>query len=317
MDIDPLTPNVLVTGARGFIGKKLVEKLVREGKNLRVLTRGEQNAFDEISEQIDVWRGDLTKPSTLSGIAEGIHTVYHLAGEIRDPRRFDLVNRQGTKYLLKQCQSARVRRFLYLSSVGVMGSKGESGVLDESDSTKPQNGYEISKCVGEKLTLSVHNPSGMWTMAVRPTIVYGEGRNPNHDSFLSWIRLIKSGRFMQLGRDYISSYVYVGDVAAACLTVAEDFRTGGQVYIINEPIPLPIFIAYISAFLNVPEPKMFPKPIGRLAEGILRKTGRFASLYNRTTYSMDKLSDLGFILPYGYRKGLRRTINWYREMGLL
>lgn len=317
MNIDTLSPNVLVTGARGFIGKKLVIQLVRDGKKVRVLTRGKQNVFGEISGQIDVWRGDLTKPSTLSGIAEGIHTVYHLAGEIRDPRRFDIVNRQGTEHLLKQCQSAKVRRFLYLSSVGVMGAKGESGVLDESDSTKPQNGYEISKCAGEKLTLSVHNPKGMQTMAVRPTIVYGEGRNPNHDSFLSWVRLIKSGRFMQLGEEYISSYIYVGDVVAACLSVAEDTRTGGEAYIVNEPIPLPTLIAGISVILDVPEPKMLPRPIGRVAEGVLRKMGRFASLYNRTTYSMDKLSDLGFILPYGYRKGLRRTINWYQEMNLL
>jgi nucleoside-diphosphate-sugar epimerase len=206
---------------------------------------------------------------------------------------------------------------MYLSSVGVIGACDATGLLDEKASAHPRNAYEISKYAGERAALLHHNANGMQVMVVRPTIVYGEARNPQNDSFLAWVRAIKARRFVQIGRDYISSYVYVGDVAAACLAVANDVRTGGEVYIVNEPVPLSTFIAELSTLLGVKETGVLPRPVGLIFEKVLRQTGRFGSLYNRTNYSMDKLAKLGFGLPFGYREGLRQTVQWYRKKGLL
>jgi nucleoside-diphosphate-sugar epimerase len=165
--------------------------------------------------------------------------------------------------------------------------------------------------------LLYQNVNGLKVTALRPTIVYGEYKNPQNDSFLTWCRAIKARRFLQLGRDYISNYVYAGDVVAACLALVDDTRTGGEAYIIHEPVPLSTFIAELSGLLGVKIPGVLPRSLGLLLEKVLRKTGRFASLYNCTTYSIEKLAKLGFVLPFGYREGLRLTIQWYRENNLL
>ena len=310
-------PTVLVTGAQGFVGRVVVQGLLNNGQHVRILTRPQSNVSNDLEGQVEIWKGDLTSPDTLAGLVENVDTVYHLAGEIHDSSRFDVVNRQGTAHLLAECKGGGVRRFLYLSSVGIIGARGEDAVLDETSPASPGNLYEVSKFAGEQAALSSHDPKGMQVMVLRPSIVFGEGRLPGNDSFLNWMKAIKAGRFLQLGESYISSYVYVGDVAEACLAIMSDDRSGGEVYIINEPIPLSAFIAEAASALKTSVPHALPTPVGLLVEKALRKTRRFASLYNRTVYPMDKLTDLGFTLPFGYRHGISRTIEWYKEKGLL
>ena len=308
-------PVILITGAHGFIGRQLAKVLILRGNKIRILTRGRSSNLQGIGGQVDVWQGDLTITSTISGIADGIDTVYHLAGEIRNRRRFTNINHQGTQNLLAQCESSGVRRFLHLSSAGVMGASGKNVALNESHSAFPRNEYEISKYAGEKAVIRQHNQDRMQVSVIRPTIVYGE--NPKSDSFLRWLRLIRARCFFQLGQDVVNTYVYVGDVVAACLTVANDSRTGGEIYFVNEPIPLSHLIAELSNAIGVKVPREFPRFLGNTAEKVLRRTGRFSSLYNYTIYRMDKLTDLGFALPFGYREGVRRTVEWYRKRGLV
>jgi UDP-glucuronate 4-epimerase len=269
------------------------------------------------SDQVQVWNGDLCDPTALSGFVDDADIVYHFGGEIRDPRRFWSVNAQGTANLLSACEDAGVGRFLYLSSVGVMGAAGAVGRFDETTVAQPRNAYEASKHAGELAALQFHGRHGMQVSIVRPSIVFGEGQNPKKDRFLSWVRMVHSRHYVLLGGDYISSYTYVGDVVAACLTVTHHSQTGGQVYIVNEPVPLTTFVNEMATQLGVEEPLILPGPIGALAAKLLRWSGRFGSLYNRAVFSMEKLSKLGFKLPYGYKQGLGRTITWYREERLL
>ena len=308
---------ILVTGATSFIGQQVVDQLLLVGNTVRVLTRGDRPLTQSWLDQVEVIFGELNDSKALQKAVSGCVSVFHLAAELRDPAQMDRVNIEGTRCLLDTCNQAGVRKFIHLSSVGVIGARGAAGLLDETAPAHPRNAYEISKYAGERAALLHHNANGIQVMVVRPTIVYGEDSNPKNDSFLAWVRAIKARRFVQIGRDYVSSYVYVGDVAAACLAVANDARTGGEVYIVNEPIPLSTFIAELSAILGVKEPCVLPRPVGILFEKVLRQTGRFVSLYNRTTYSMDRLAKFGFALPFGYRVGLRRTVQWYRDKGLL
>ena len=287
------------------------------GNAVRVLTRGNRSLPQSWLDRVEVVYGELNDSTALQKAVSGCVSVFHLAAELRDSTQMDRVNIEGTRCLLDTCNQSGVRKFIHLSSVGVIGARGAAGLLDETAPAHPCNAYEISKYAGERVALLHHNVNGIQVMVVRPTIVYGENRNPQNDSFLAWIRAIKARRFLQIGRDYVNSYVYVGDVAAACLAVANDARTGGGVYIVNEPVPLSTFIAELSALLGVKEPGMLPRPVGILFEKVFRQTGRFASLYNRTIYSMDRLAKLGFSLPFGYREGLRRTVQLYREKVLL
>lgn len=103
---------ILVTGAQGFIGSFLVEYLLAAGSRIRILTRGGSRRLHTTTGQVDVWQGNLTVANTISGIADGIDTVFHLAGEVRNAQKVTSVNLHGTMNLLAECQSSGVRRFL-------------------------------------------------------------------------------------------------------------------------------------------------------------------------------------------------------------
>lgn len=105
-------------------------------------------------------------------------------------------------------------------------------------------------------------------------------------------------------------------VVSSMMTVKVFLLDHIEIYFVNEPIPLSNLIADMSKVLGVKVPREFPMLLVSIAEKVLRKTGRFSSLYNYTTFRMDKLSDLGFTLPFGYREGVRRTVEWYRGESL-
>jgi nucleoside-diphosphate-sugar epimerase len=305
--------SVLVTGATGFVGRRLVCDLLNKSTDVRILKQGPLPIPEEWTAKTDILEGDLTQPDSLRGIAEGIHTVFHLAGEIRDSRKFDSVNRIGTDNLLKVCQTEGVRKFLCLSSVGVMGTAGKRGIVDERWPAKPGNAYEKSKYGGERVALGYHREGGLDVIVLRPSIIYGEGKAPAGDHFLSWVRSVESGYFMLLGEKFVNSYVYVGDVTAAAMMLADHPKSGGEIFIINEPILLREFINEMTSKLGRKRVRSLPPGIGQICQGTLKLSGRFGSLYNQTQYSMRKLEELGFRLPYGYREGLRRTLSWYKQ----
>lgn len=316
--------NTLVTGASGLVGKALVEELINAGGEIRILTRDESALPAHWSEHVSIHVGDLTEPHTIMELADGIDIVYHLAGEINDPALFDAVNRLGTQSLLEVCQRAHVRRFLYLSSVGVFGAGGYSPrrsgnfTVDESTTPQPRNGYERSKYDGERAALASHCKDGMQVSVVRPSIVYGEQTgHRRQDHFGSLLRAIRRRRFVLLGTEFSNSYVYVRDLVAACQFVIKHPEAGGETYIVNEPIPLTDFIYEMASLLGTSPPPILPHPLGPLAARLLDITGRFQSLYNGAVFSMQRLTDLGFELPFGYRLGLKRTIQSYLRAGLL
>jgi UDP-glucose 4-epimerase len=218
--------------------------------------------------------------------------------------------------VLAASQHVGVRRVIYLSSVGVIGADGTAREVDERTPTQPRNAYERSKLAAETECLR-HNQLNFAVTALRPPIVYGEGKKSGKDSFLSLLRFLRARRLALLGRQYMSSYAYVGDVAAACQTLADHPLAGGRAFIVSEPVPLTSFLNEAAAILGVREPWVVPGWAGRPLACALRQTGRFGSLYNETHYIGDALGKLGFQIPFGYREGLRRTLTWYRQAGLL
>jgi dihydroflavonol-4-reductase len=198
-----------------------------------------------------------------------------------------------------------------------MGAYGIRAVFDETTEAHPIGPYESSKYAAERVVLNYHQESGMQTTALRPSVVFGEGRKPESDSFLEWVKAVNARRFAHLRPDSVSCRVYVGDVVAACLMLTSNPQSGGQAFIVNEPVPLTSFVADMASILGVSPPPVLPKVVGSVSERLLRLAGRFRSFYNLTVYRMDRLSNLGFVLPFGYQEGLRRTIAWYRQAGLL
>lgn len=308
-----------------------MSSLVKQGARVRLLTRRPEILRGLWPKGVvEPWMGDLTVPETLRGFAGNARVVFHLAGEVRDSARFTMVNETGTKNLLEVCYDHELTKFIYLSSVGVLGADS-AGVVDESTPCHPKNAYERSKYAGEQMVLAAFKKYQVPVTAIRPTIVFGEGPNRDRDSLAMWLHAIQKGWFRFVGTgDSVANYVYVGDVVRACLLAAQSDKATGEVYIVSDSCPLHDFVGAAVEFLGVKMPGYLPTWLAYILAVVIEVSGRAAhfsppltvnrvkALTSSVVYSSEKFrKELGVSPTVGWREGLRRTIEWYRRNKLL
>lgn len=320
-----------VTGGTGFIGRHMVNELVHQDVQVRVLSRRPDFVRHLwAAGNLEPWEGDLSRPDTLSGFIRDVRLLYHLGGEISESNYFEITNVIGTKNLLEACCDQRPKKIVYLSSVGVIGASGK-GVVDELTPCNPKNAYEKSKYAGELSALGICDKFGIPVTVIRPSIVFGEEASTRHDSFAAWLRAIEKGRFRFIGTcDAVANYIYVGDFVRACLLAGESDKAAGEVYIASDPCSMRDFVFAATEFLGTRMPGTIPtwlaygialgfEAAGRLVHFSPPLTvSRVKALTSQVVYSSDKLhSELGFSPAVGWREGLRRTIEWYKRSDLL
>ena len=317
---------VLVTGGTGFIGRRLVDALGRSGARVRVLSRAGDGPGDW-HPNVEVVRGDVTDPASLAAAVEGCTSVAHLAGEWRVSSQYWTVNAVGTQNVLSAAQRAGVAHLLHMSSVGVMGGR-RPGRIGEAEPCRPANDYELSKFEAERLALLWSGDTGIRVTVLRPTIVFG-ARPGSPDSLLALLRAIHARRFVYFDRSAAANYVYVDDVAGACLRAIER-RTPG-VYIVADPCHLAEFVDTAADALQVPRPtRRVPLPIAYAAAATLQSVGwltrrgspltlaRVRALSNRAWFESSNIADaLGWTPAVGWAAGLARTVAAYRAAGVL
>jgi nucleoside-diphosphate-sugar epimerase len=318
----------LVTGATGFIGRYLVDRLLDDGGVIRALTRDPQRVPPHWHGRVQIAVGDVRDERALVAATENVDVVYHLAGEIRETKLFDDVNCVGTRRLLETCARNGPVRFLHCSSVGVIGARGK-GQYDEQSPCWPANPYEISKLKAELAALEYGRGGQLRVTIVRPTTVFGPRGGIAEDSFLSWMRTIKQGRFRFIGSGRaLANYVYVEDVARSCIFLASEEFAVGEILHIADPCTVEELVAHAAALLGVRMPGSIPRSLALGVALGLQTAGRVFSLpvpltLNRvkaltrgSTFAGKRLSEK-YRLPFGWRKGLRRTIHAYQTLGLL
>ncbi len=319
-----INSQVLITGATGFVGQHLVHQLLEQSQAVRILTRGKRYLPLSWANRVEVLHGDLTDPSTLARAVADVTTVYHLAGELREPSLMHTVNVEGTRNLLAACEKSSVRHVVHLSSVGVMGAT-QVGAVDEDLPCHPLNEYERSKYESETIALEWSTKTGIRVTVIRPTIVFGEGARNASNSMLSWLRAIQAGRFVFFDRLAIANYVYVDDVVHACHLALTSNARG--IFIVADSCLLTDFVNAAADLLGVPPPRLFiPARFAAIAAFVMQTIwrgspltlSRVRALSNRTRYTSMRIQrDLAWQPINGWRKGLRRTIAWYRERGQL
>ena len=161
----------LVTGGTGFIGAHLVDELLRCGHEVRCLVRSRSARAELLQKKgAELHFGDLSKSSTLKGVARDVDLVYHLAALLGDATREPVmlrVNVEGTRALLMACRKA-APRFLFASSAAVHGAGRH---LSERSSLRPEGAYGTSKAAAESLV----GDSGLEVLILRPGFVFGPG----------------------------------------------------------------------------------------------------------------------------------------------
>lgn len=228
---------ILVTGGSGFLGSRLVPRLVQDGHEVLAMTRSASShdklrALGALRLDADLEGG---APLSLPEIDAAVHAaaLFRFTGP-REP--FFRINVDGTAALLRAAENAGAKTFVYISAAGIIMDENGAPVhnADESAPTFPDHfsGYLASKARAEPLVLAANKP-GFRTIALRPPAIWGPG-----DPFSRELPgAIKSGRFAFIDRgEYAFSTCHVDNVIEAVECALEQ-SVGGRAFFISDPEP--------------------------------------------------------------------------------
>ena len=222
-------PLVLVTGATGFIGRVLCERLMREGARVRALARtatpGPWHEFVELDLAGEGLDG-LSGVDSVFHLASKVHALGELHGETADYQR---LNVGGTGRLVAGALEHGVSRFVYFSSVKAM-SEGGAVCVDETAPPRPQTAYGQSKLDAEAIVLEAGASKRMHTAVLRLPPVYGRACKGNLCDMLSAVERRRFPPIAECGNK--RSFVHVEDVVSAALLVSREPMANGEVYIV-------------------------------------------------------------------------------------
>jgi len=217
--------HALVTGATGFIGHHLVQRLLAQGTIVKCLVRSKSRSADLSQLDVTLVQGDVEDCNSLAEAVKDVDVVYHLAGLTKSVRECDLmrVNGEGARNLSLVCSQRKCPPILvFVSSLAAAGPTLDADPRVETDAINPISSYGRSKRVGE---LAVIEFAGeVPSTIVRPPIVFGE-----HDrDVLHWFKMIRQlGIHLTPGlHNYHYSAIHADDLVSALILAAEQ---GGRV----------------------------------------------------------------------------------------
>jgi nucleoside-diphosphate-sugar epimerase len=325
---------VLITGASGFIGGRLAERLVQEqGAQVRALVRSSAQATKLAALGCEPVLGDLTDPASLQQAVAGCAYLFHAGAWVRETGRRDelwAVNVAGTKHLAEAASAAGVQRFIHLSSCAVYGSPQRFGVDERAPMQRGASLYANSKIAAEDVIWHSYQRAGLPVVVARPSQVYGLG-SPQFT--LRPVQMIRAGKLVLVdgGRHWCKP-LYIDNLVDGLVCCATIESAVGQAYNLSDGDPVrwrDFFGAYV-AMLGAPPLRSAPRAVVWLAalvmEGVARLRRREASLNRRVvrtlcsdnSFSNQKAQQqLGWSPLIDLAEGMRRTEQWLRIHGYL
>ena len=303
---------VLVTGATGFVGTAMVERLVRDG---RYVTRAAVRRADNLAvPNVEVEMGDLAPGTNWTPALADVTAVVHLAARVHIMRETDAnpidafrrTNVVGTLELARQAADSGVKRFVYLSSIKV---NGESGTYTESDSPRPEDAYGISKLEAEEGLRELAARTGMAVVIVRPPLVYGPGVRAN---FRALTKAIGSGIPLPLGAIHNRrSLIGLDNLVDFILLCVEQPDAANETFMVSdgEDLSTTTLVRRLAHAMGRPA-RLIPVPVPLLmaAATLLGRRDVARRLVGTLCVDITKARQrLGWVPPISMDEELRRT----------
>jgi nucleoside-diphosphate-sugar epimerase len=282
--------SVLVTGATGYIGRRVALRLIGQGQRVRVFCRTIERLDPQLrgSRLVETVEGDISDPDAVARACTDITGVIHLAAAMSGaPEDFDRSTIRGTQVLVDAVRAAGVRRLVYVSSMSVYDySALQAGSLVNEQTpleSRPElrDSYARSKRIAEGIVAQQAERGGVSVTIVRPGIVYGPGaREPLTP--VTALRRIGAGRFALVGGGRRQApLVYVENLVDALLLLLTTDSVAGRAYNVVDADP-PSEREYLetlqrvshSKISYVPVPVWVILPLAHAAEWVRRLRGR-------------------------------------------
>ncbi len=222
--------NFLITGAAGFLGSSLANRLAREGHHVRGLDDLSTGDPQALSPEVLFTRGDVNDRPKLWTLLQDVDCVYHLAARVSVPesviypREYNAANVSGTVSLMEAMRDVGVRRVVLISSGAVYGDQ-QAQPLKESAIPNPRSPYAVSKLAAEYYVRTIGDLWGIETVSLRVFNAYGPGQHlpPSHPPVIpNFLRQAIRGGTLVVHNDgsQTRDYVYLDDAVSAMIAAA-------------------------------------------------------------------------------------------------
>ncbi len=273
---------VLVTGARGFVGRPVVDAFRASGWAVTgaVRTRGQGGRGEDGYREVAA--GELSPETDWREALAGVDVVVHLAARVHQMRdqavdplaEFRRVNVEGTRWLAEQAAASGAKRFVFVSSIKVNGEGTAPGqTYRETDVPAPADPYGISKLEAEEALRLVGARTGLEVVILRPPLMVGREVKGNLAALSEAIRRGRPLPFGSITKNR-RSLLDVRNFADAVVVCASHPRAAGEVFLVSDGVPVSTAELALQIGKAVGRsPLLLPVPVGllRLAGRVLGK----------------------------------------------
>lgn len=225
---------VLVTGATGRVGSRLIPRLLVHGSEVRVLVRTKEKAESFRGSDLEAITGDLLQPETLVRAVARTDAVVHLAAFFRGASEAEAraVNYEGTLALASAARQASLTKFIYISTNMVYGpGRGRPAREDDEPFPSPEHFYPVTKLAAEQGLRDLFQDQEDRLCTLRLAFVYGDG-DPHLEEALNMTRAWPPAKRKHM--------VHHADVAQGILLCLDHPESGGKIYNLADDSPVPI-----------------------------------------------------------------------------
>jgi len=326
---------IAVTGASGFIGRRLVARLLADG--YRVVAMGlasDPTPIEWAGKSVVVRHGDVTRRGDVVDALAGTGYVFHLAALVSDwgtPAEHARVTVGGTENVLSEA-AVRHQRVLLVSSIAAYGTRLARGTCDEdTDPGEPLGPYSASKLAQELVARRLEGERGLQVTIVRPANVYGPGSGPWVDELCR--QLAAGNPTLVAGGDFAAGLIYVDNVVELMVRAAERIGAVGRTYNANDEhgVTWKRYVGELAALIGSKPPRSVPRFAAVASAHVFEATHRLLRRKNRPSVTREALNlcraqlrvpidrarrELGYEPVVAFDEGMVRVAEYLRRAGL-